>query len=53
MQPGRFTCWKPDSPVAAWDAFYLLHKKIHNVNFFVQKIADLLSCQRRYPLPRS
>jgi hypothetical protein len=27
MQTGRFTRWKPDSPAAAWYAFYLFHKK--------------------------
>jgi len=28
---------KADSPAAAWYAVYLFHKKIHGVNFFVNK----------------
>jgi hypothetical protein len=46
MQTGRFTRWKRDAPAAAWYAFALLHKNIHSVNVFVQKIGNLPPCRR-------
>jgi hypothetical protein len=38
---------RPDSPPAGWKILDLLHKKIHRVNFFVQKIKSIPCCRRR------
>lgn len=40
-----------ESPAAAWYIFYLFHKKIHPVNFFVKQIWLLPLCWRRNALP--
>jgi hypothetical protein len=37
MQTGHSTRWEPALPPAGRKVLDLLHKKIHNVNFFVQK----------------
>ncbi len=37
VQTKCFIRWKSDSPAAAWYFFFLLHTKIHNMNFLCKR----------------
>jgi len=46
----RFRVWWRISPPAGWKILDLVHKKIHKVNFFVNKIKTVPCCRRRIGL---